>query len=459
MSAAPQPRQNIDIEEFERRLRMPEPKVPNDPLAELARLVGGTNKSDPLASLFGDPPAEHAGAQRREPTFDAQHPEPTFDAPADHGAAPHVQGDLRGSFDQAPVYEPHPQPAAFDEFAHFERAEAPPADGWDETAPVPEVVAAPPPPPARSRKPLYLTAAVIAAGFIGIGASLAWRGGPGATGETPTIKAASGPVKVHPPASQTAEAPGRDSALLDKTAATPQVRQVVTREEAPMDPAQAARSARIVSSGATEGATGAIPAQPGVAPQPPARPTATGFPEPKKVKTVAVRADGSIISSETTATAPQPPAKPAAPAPAAQSKNATPKSVARVATTPKVEEEAEPRAAAQRPAARPKAEAKAETPTRVARAETQDDAAPARASGGGFAVQLAAAGSEAEARQTAARLGQKYSEALGGRRPSFHKAADKDVYRVRVGGLSREAAVEACEKVKSAGGGCFVARN
>lgn len=455
MSAAPQPRQNIDIEEFERRLRMPEPKVPNDPLAELARLVGGTNKSDPLASLFGDPPAERApsGAPRREPTFEAQRPEPAFDTPADHGLTPHVHGDLRGGFDQAPVYEPHPEPAALDEFAHFDRAEASRADGWDETAPVPEVVAAPPPPLARSRKPLYLTAAVIAAGFIGIGASLAWRGGPGATGETPTIKAASGPVKVQPPAGQSAEAPGRDSALLDKTAVTPQVRQVVTREEAPMDPSQAARSARVVSTGASEGATGAIPAQPGAAPQPPARPTATGFPEPKKVKTVAVRADGSIISSETTATAPQPPVKPAAPA--AQSKNATPKSVARVATTPKAEEESEPRAAVQRPAAKPKAEA----PTRVARAETQDDATPARVSGGGFAVQLAAAGSEAEARQTAARLGQKYSEALGGRRPSFYKAADKNVYRVRVGGLSREAAVEACEKVKSAGGGCFVARN
>ncbi len=458
MSAAPQPRHNIDIEEFERRLRAPEPKAPTDPLAELARLVGGPNKSDPLASLFGDAPAAAPG--RREPTFEAP---PAHDPQQAH---PHgdLRGDLRGAFDSQPVYEPQAaQPATLDEFAHFEQPDAGRGQQWDETAPVPEIALAPEPPPARSKKPLYLTAAVIAAGFIGIGASLAWRGGPHVGGEAPTIKAASGPVKVQPPAGQSAEAPGRDSALLDKTAATPPVKQVVTTTEAPMDPTQAARSARIVSTNAGDGvgAAGVIPPPPIAAPQPPARPAAaSGFPEPKKVKTVAVRADGSIISSETTATAPQPPVKPAAPAPAAQTKNATPKSVARVATTPKVEDESEPPRAAARPAPKPKAEARPEAPARVARAET-DDAAPARAAsgGGGFAVQLAAAGSEAEARQTAARLGQKFSEALGGRRPSFAKAADKDVYRVRVGGMSREAAVEACEKVKAAGGGCFVAKN
>jgi hypothetical protein len=33
------------------------------------------------------------------------------------------------------------------------------------------------------------------------------------------------------------------------------------------------------------------------------------------------------------------------------------------------------------------------------------------------------------------------------------------VYRVRVGNMSREEAVSLCEKLKSDGGSCFVARN
>ena len=470
MSAAPQQRPNIDIEEFERRLRSPEAKAGGDPLAELARLVGGQGKSDPLASLFTEHPAPHAGHVRAEPTFDPPSYDRAFEAPpVAHQPPVHPAGlesaPLRDSFDAEPVYVPqasapaHHAPA-LDEFSHFERDAAARAGDWAESAPVPEMSAVPAPPMARSKKPLYLTAAVIAAGFIGIGGSLALRGGAPGPGEAPTIKAATGPVKVVGPANQTTDAPGRDSALLDKTATTPPVKNVVSREEAPMDPSQAARAAaRVVPTGGMDGAgmASAMPPPPFAAPQPPPRPAqAGGFPEPKKVKTVSVRADGSIISSETTATAPQPSAKSTAAATASQPKNATPKSAARVAATPKIDAgdsgATEPRAAAPRATPKPK--------TQVARAETQDSAPePRAASGGGYAVQLAAAGSEAEARQTASRLGQKYSDALGGRRPSFFKATDKDVYRVRVGGLSREAATQACEKVKAAGGGCFVAKN
>ena len=56
----------------------------------------------------------------------------------------------------------------------------------------------------------------------------------------------------------------------------------------------------------------------------------------------------------------------------------------------------------------------------------------------------------------AQRLGEKFSSQLGGRRPSVVKALDKAVWRVRVSGLSRESAVGACEKIKAAGGQCYV---
>jgi cell division septation protein DedD len=87
-------------------------------------------------------------------------------------------------------------------------------------------------------------------------------------------------------------------------------------------------------------------------------------------------------------------------------------------------------------------------------------AATPRGAGGGFAVQLAAPGSEAEARITISRIQQRYGSALGGRQPTVRKATvgERDVYRVRVVGLSQTDANGLCERLKSSGGSCFVAR-
>ena len=48
---------------------------------------------------------------------------------------------------------------------------------------------------------------------------------------------------------------------------------------------------------------------------------------------------------------------------------------------------------------------------------------------------------------------------LEGARVTVQKASDKDVYRVRTAGMSREGAVATCERIKAAGGACFVAKN
>ncbi|MGH6937225.1 MAG: SPOR domain-containing protein, partial [Methylocella sp.] len=91
---------------------------------------------------------------------------------------------------------------------------------------------------------------------------------------------------------------------------------------------------------------------------------------------------------------------------------------------------------------------------------------PAAAAGqvpsGSFSVQLAAPGTEQEARETEVRLMQKFAAELAGLHTSIRKAAvgGKAVYRVRVGGLpSREEAIALCQKVQSGGGNCFVAKN
>ena len=89
-----------------------------------------------------------------------------------------------------------------------------------------------------------------------------------------------------------------------------------------------------------------------------------------------------------------------------------------------------------------------------------EDPVPTTSStGGGFAVQLAAPSSEAEAKATAARMQKTYADALGGYSPSVRKAADKDVYRVRVGNLSKADADALCGRLKASGGACFVAKN
>ena len=102
----------------------------------------------------------------------------------------------------------------------------------------------------------------------------------------------------------------------------------------------------------------------------------------------------------------------------------------------------------------------AAVPTRTASAAPQATAPAPVDAGGAYAVQLAAPGSEAEAQSIATRLQSKYAAELDGLQPAIHKAAlkDKTVYRVRIQRLTRSAAVSLCEKLKAAGGACFLAR-
>lgn len=441
MSAAPERREPIDIEEFERRLRAPpEARRAEDPLADLARLLGehGEAAGDPFAALFGAQP------RPGEPARPAAPPPPPVEAPVDEPsyleprvAAPQPETppldfpDLRpllrgGDFElepPAPVQPPHaaeaPGPDGYHPSAEFE--------DWAEADSVPPDAPAPDVPHPRSRKPLYVAAAVIAAGFVAIGATLAWRGGGGqAPSRVAVIKAATTPAKIQPKAVERADNPARDSTMLEKAPA-PAVKGVVTREEQPVDVAVAAKTPRIIplsddASPSTSAAASAVPAPP-----PPLRGPATGnsaFPEPKRVKTVSVRADGSIISDTTEQKASPPPAPPERPA-AAPQRNATPKTAERAASSTPPAPRAS-RRAAEKPKAKERARAEPQVqsrpapepaPARVAAAPAapeREAAPPPRAASGDYAVQLAAPGSEAAARTLAARLGEKYAGALGG---------------------------------------------
>jgi hypothetical protein len=80
---------------------------------------------------------------------------------------------------------------------------------------------------------------------------------------------------------------------------------------------------------------------------------------------------------------------------------------------------------------------------------------------GGFFVQLAAAGSEAEARDTIGKYQRQFASSLNGHAPGVVKGDvnGKSVWRIRVGGLAREEALSICTGIKDAGGACFVAAN
>jgi hypothetical protein len=470
-------RSEIDVTEFERRLRAPAPSATyEDPLAELARLVDGKSLAgdDPFRELFAAP--RQAAERRPAPPAPVLGREHAFFA------------DLRGSLDgehagglPPDVIPSHAPPVAATEAAAPEGEYGDPA-AWAEQ----EVAYDEPQRSARrSRRPLYAMGAIVCAGLVGIGASFAMRAKTPGSQELAMVKAPVGQVKVQPQNPGGVNVPNQSASILDRSAGA-QVTKVVNREEQPVDLDQQVKQMRVITLGgpkdgsvSTAGAQGAaaVPVPP--PPAASASTTNTGFPEPKRVKTVSVRPDGSLIVADAS---PAPANDPIAALAAGRSaptaagadntmpRSATPKSTARVATTPKVEAAA-PVAGDQSPATTPlPVKAKVATapkpkPVKVASAEDNSaaDAAPVAtaSTGGGFAVQLAAPASEQEARSASSRLGAKFADSLGGHRPSVVKAevGDKSIYRVRVSSLSRDEAVSLCEKVKAKGGACFVAKN
>jgi hypothetical protein len=427
MSHAAAARSEIDIDEFERRLRGPSQRPVGDPLAELARLVSGHDEEKPAAldAIFARTAVDPVSTRQAIPV----------------GAPPPVAEDLRGPFSDI-----HP---GLDE---AEEASVEPID-WSAAMAEPAVAET-----RRSRKPLYATAAVIAIGLLGIGGTFAFKGSSSSSGDLVEIKAAPGPTKVAAPAKPDSALPAKDSTVLDRSAQTPPVRQIVTRQEQPVDLSQVARApvaAPISADGnAQQAAAGTIA-------------------EPRRVKTIAVRPDGTVVGAPVVTTPPPAAQAQPLPPPAPAARTVTPKSDNRVATTPAPEKPAVAKIVPPKPAV-PKIVARPEKPepAKVARADAGDNAAadnaPAAAAapvanvasgGGGFSVQLAAPGTEAEARQMAGQLAAKYDKALGGAHLTFRKATDKPVYRVRAAGLSHEAAVAVCERIKAAGGPCFVAKN
>jgi hypothetical protein len=398
----------------------------------------------------------------------------------------------------------------------------------------------------RSRKGLVAAAALLAVGAIGVGGFYFTRGSSvrTASGEPPVIMAEKQPTKVQAKGSDESASPSKQ---IYETVKQPQEQdtKVVNRDEQPVDLNQVLRR---------DGQTASLPSgQRGISlPQPPQASNLAGRQdEPRKVKTVAVRPDGSIVSEgqaadsvlsrgvspalqsrplisqgqagEPAQSQSQPQGQVQLPPQRLGSSQVTPsaannnggKQQARAgdgnertdsraearANSPlaiapvgngqqsaeQVQAPSQPAAQARvqsQPQSQPQAEAKpqqraAVQPPSRSQLQTQAQSQPARrvavapaeqagtsraaaaSSEGGFVVQLAAPGSEQEARETFASLQRKHASELGGRQPIIRQAqvSGRTIWRLRVGAPSREEAIALCNKLQAAGGACFVAKN
>ena len=441
MSEAARVRQSIDLVEFERRLRASpaeEPLAAYDYAPEAVAQV-------PVRPAFPRPASatESSGSAVNPVSTMRQQLEAAASGSDSFHAVVNRYPNAAERFAAAP-------PPAFEPEQCARQGEPAQERAWRPEAfePIPD---------SRSgftRKRMMLLGSAAAVLVIGVGVTtIAMRGGP-TNANAPTIRASGEPFKIQPEAKATGEKPSQAATILDRNGSERlAASRVVTREEQAVDVREAARQAAAANPTAKPGPNVGAP----TSVLPTAGPAGNGyFPEARRVRTVSVRPDGSIIEAPQAAPARVAPAPRAvAPVPT-QTAAPTPVRVA-TATPLKTSERAGPTTTASTTTASTSPRAAPAAPRAVS---PQSAAVASTPRGGGYAVQLAAPGSESEARAAISRLQQRYGSALGGRQPSVRKATvgAKDVYRVRVVGMSQTDANGLCAKLKSSGGSCFVAR-
>ncbi len=484
--AQPQPRQEPSfnpVQELQAPAEQsPPPAELRGALDEFEALLRRTDAARPTPVPAAPVPA--AAPVRAEPRFVVE--EESFDLPEPqpYQRAATVQGVAPAPRDLDEAREPYP----YYEQQHYDAQPSHAGLPADDEMPDLE--------PRRSRKGLYAAAALIVVGVVGVGVTMSLRGTTTRSdGQPPTIAADTGPTKVEPVNPGGAEIPNQNKQIYERPGETSAGQtKVVSREEQPVDVQQAARSlpARVVLPGpatgaATTPATNALSQAPAVIARDPAPlepaltavPPVPGLGEPRRVRTVSIRPDGTPAPAANgaagytngalpLATGSALPVRPGAivPAdPAATTASAQPRP--RPATTPAQEAPKAPEAAKVQERA---AATTPSAPLRIANAQpaAQAPAAPApataaiRSGTGDFVVQLGAPGSESEARATFAALQRKYPEQLNGQAPIVRKtelAGGKTVFRLRVGPYSRDDATTMCTALQAAGGQCFIAKN
>lgn len=319
-----------------------------------------------------------------------------------------------------------------------------------------------------------LIAAVIGGVVVlgGIGA-FALSGG-GGSGTPAIIKADQTPVKVRPENPGGAPVPNQDNKVYDTVGRTPTEeptqQRLVTTAEKPIDMAAQEDVPLDEDDTIVGDDEGMAPAgksedriQQAIQDDSATRNTEVAAVTPRKVRTMVVKSDGTLVPREDPAPAVDP-ATTSSEGAAAQSTAA-----AAHANEPKPAEAT----AAPRPAAQPSS-----TPASVAIAPSRPSDQPVNVVGevkpdkvaalttnagaaGEWAMQIASQPTEAAAQSSYQDLLRRYGNVLNGHPASIVKAeiAGKGTfYRVRVPAPTRNDAITLCESYKAAGGNCFVSK-
>jgi hypothetical protein len=458
----------------------------SDPLAELARLIG---QADPFAELRGRaqaPSARDAQAAPRDwppttavaddnypaadryaaPTSRYQTHEPSH-SPSPGGYAQQAEpAETRFAhqpaddhYDDGQYGHPAQQQPAYDD-GYGE----PPRDGYQSDAdsdyPLAPQAAVPDDeiyddaPRARRRSGLATAIVLVCCATVGSAAAYGyrtWYANPGRAEAPPVIAADKTPSKI--PAAADSQA---GKVIQDRVSGSGAPERVVSREEQPIALKEPAASAppRVVL---------AAPVTPGQAPATTAPAAAPG--EPKRIRTVTIRPDGSEARASATPASPFPPA-PQNLTPAAQQQPANPPAAARPATPPRTAAPSRNSPLSLNPQGNDAAAEPLPPAPRVATAAP----APVRNSPnvgagatGSYVVQVSSQRSEADAQASFRSLQAKFPGVLGGRQALVKRAdlAEKGVfYRAMVGPFgSSDEANRFCTSLKTAGGQCIIQRN
>ncbi|MEM5501403.1 SPOR domain-containing protein [Ahrensia kielensis] len=344
--------------------------------------------------------------------------------------------------------------------------------------------------PKTVKRGLVVAAVLGCVAIVGAIGIFALSGGGTNSADGPVlVKASSDPVKVAPENPGGKEVPNQDRAVFSESRGVPSQEELVSTSEEPVDIAAVPENALPSSLNGEDLQKGEDRLEPSA--QTSASNEAAPFVvAPRKVRTLVVRADGTLVEREVVPTpapiASQTPATEVASAdqaqlggvPVGEAVNGEDSAVAdEPAATPERLTPSEPAAAPALPtrtvqtktispsniAERPK-----DQPVNIVNPEpTQVAAAPAaptaatEAAPTPYSVQMASLPTEADAQQSARTLSSKFGNVLGGRDLVIRKAVIEGkgtYYRVRVGANDRAEANGLCERIKSAGGSCFVTR-
>jgi hypothetical protein len=447
----------------QRAFRSPYARTPmpgttaNDPLAELARLIGQT---DPFAE-FGrhpQPVAAAAPAYQDKQDWSAQGQGQEYQAPA--GSDPY-HTDPQHGYDQAQHGAP-----AYDSNNYYQDA----APGSEAAHDYDDV------PPRRGRIAVIAIAAVFGLVVVGTAGAFGYRALFGSSGSAPppVIKADTTPTKVVPAGKSE---PQSNKLIYDRVGDRGGSEKIVSREERPIEIKDQPTQPSLLPVGIASASPTAVATAGSVG--------SASVDQPKKIHTIVIRPDQPQDAPQQVATAPQrtASARPA-PAPTPPQKPAAPQRLASAppVTTADAEEvtpvvrpvSARPAAAAQAapshnaplslsPDASPAPLAAHPDPVRTASAPARVTPPAAATGSGQYAVQVSSQRSEADAASAFRSLQGKYPSQLGGRQPIIRRAdlGSKGVYyRAMVGPFaSASQASELCQSLKSAGGSCLIQKN